>query len=1534
MGNDLRITQTESTPHETKVIVPQYLRDNDWAVSIGSIQKNLDGLASDQKGVAFDFSETRWIDPLPLLSLLIEITNLVKRGVAVQATFPTADNGSHASEINKPYQNSPNRLLLFLAKEGFFAELLEHNVTVYVGKEELSQEVINRCAILTATASYADAHFIPIRLFDVPILAPDHQSPDSNFPAVTVEKILCDAEVALRSRCSAPERRHLLYTLRAVLQEFLHNVQEHAYQTDGYHPAGLYVRYRQGKAALSNTPGHNFYEECIKLEIGNCAQLNRDWLDARLGCLEIFFIDRGIGITEKFASRAKKNDFRSIMHKTFHDGVSTKDYRRTERGGLYVLHTLMSRSYDYVRAICGKTWFGASVPFTRLPATVTKPIGAGNGLVGLAYHIRLSWKAPTDEKETWLRFTPEAKTQIRKVELCKSAASCSDWFSWYEKRMVVDDRFRNPEEFPGGSTTPFLMWLPKRGLMKWDILDKLEKLTSHISGKCTLIIADIPTMEAAMYQAAMSQSSFHKREGWPNKIGRIILATNRWTFAYAEYVDLENRHGFSSFRTEEIPETLFKPGLGMDLHGMSFRVFIIHWLKWHDSRRFWQEARKGERYFLPEKVIWSEKENHDPDKIIDGYLDFPATTHNHFCAELYRNALNRIFGLLDEYPDCLLVSVDRLADPVVHDVYANEVYDPPERDKPELKKVATGSVLVSGTTLHATGSTDENIHFFIHGSSEQLGKYPSLFHWMPEAISPDAAPSQKRIGKTSAIAPKGWLSIEIPRDDSGERIAGYRTPVECYEDWQNPGPVITKIGHWHYEGHHDFLTVNIPNAVEDAFIRNGPLAQFLTLNILHPLGVLKAQITGTGKEFPTSATSSPSILVYRSHPSSERIIDNVLETLSERDRLEIMKWIFPILPLRRRWGGSTLLIPPRMREEMLIALKTRKSAIIFDDAAISGRTVQDLLTSLRAWGAKDIQVVTIANRMRLPMETTKSIKYFWRLDVPTLGRQGTCPLCQALESAKSLVSQMIPSSAAYKSLQQWIRRWSQASPITEWDAGLSPLPLPQPQEKDFCYRQKEGRHLYKLKLYRSTGITIHAAEVHAMTASDDYALKKVRKLSDPAIQIELAASQLLLFGDELDMDLVRDFIIDGLLEPLVKLNDGSPYGQLAVLVLMRMLLSTESKQVREDIAHKVKERIDTLRALSHGQILMAYLITQELADVNDDMFHAGARLLTTRHSDIATKLRSLFRETVTPLGNIHSEPIPDILNKLEGGVTPNPELWSNALNSLAKLRDIIKELGLDLAASDNGSYKDKCSKLMQSLQCAESAIEKNMNPREHDQSESLITINTEAKDCLQQAQLNLNEVADCYFYRINLDEEHNPDKGHKAEEFVKVLSSIWDGKINWEEVCKAKKISFAPTIKLSSTSGMSNKFDGIKLTWLLWHAPLQMMIRDLLMNATHPASKIPDPWDKNNAGEAHMWVHVGFTPQAAIISIANGATDPASAYEEIKKGSQKKTRWDILTDLGGKIDYEVPLSQKEILAIQVHIPYAPYLRHRDATTGE
>jgi len=108
--------------------------------------------------------------------------------------------------------------------------------------------------------------------------------------------------------------------------------------------------------------------------------------------------------------------------------------------------------------------------------------------------------------------------------------------------------------------------------------------------------------------------------------------------------------------------------------------------------------------------------------------------------------------------------------------------------------------------------------------------------------------------------------------------------------------------------------------------------------------------------------------------------------------------------------GSTLLIPPRLQKEIRESAY-KKHIMVFDDASISGRTLQDLRTTLNQLGAgtDDFQIVLIANRLRLPAEAGK-IKYFWRMDIPTMGREGTCPLCHGLNQVKSFSKKIKGSS--------------------------------------------------------------------------------------------------------------------------------------------------------------------------------------------------------------------------------------------------------------------------------------------------------------------------------------------------------------------------------------------------------------------------------------------------------------------------------------------------------------------------------------------
>ncbi len=1499
------------------VIIPKSLRDNAWLSSIGRCQRLFNEISIVGGDIQFDFLACRWIDPLPLLSLLIEIVRAKKLGCSISVLFPSSDDGPCEEEFNKLNQNSPNRLLLFLSREGFFSTLLAFGIPGYVGEKELSADLIDSLKNVNASPSYTDAHFIPVTLYDVPLLVNGGGVRDdfSHFSADAVENILKDAEVALHTRCSAPQRRHLLYNLRAVIQEFLHNVQEHAYDDEPIRLAGLYVRYRQGGVILTGVNDKGFYEECVNQEYKNCNMVSRDWLDSKIGCLELFFLDRGIGIVSHFTQGKASVDFEYVMRSTFFSGESTKKTRKTEHGGLKLLHTLLSRSTDYLRAVDNMTWFGCHVPFGRVGSQVVRrqsDMSKSEGLIGLGYHVRLGWNASTQTDDAWLSFSGDEIEQVF-TELCKPPDSCAELFDLFDRYSIWDEFYANGD--PLIKDEKYILWRPIPNRMKWDILSSMEDLSKRIRTGSTLVIVDIPSREAATYAAAMSNACFDRREKWPKKFKRIILVTNRWGFAYAEHRNYETgKHGYSTFATKDIPGK-FKPGIQKKHIGeVTFRQLVVHWLKWLDSVHLWEYVNVVDRLFLAEPIIWSETDKHQPKEVISGYLDFTATVHHKSCAVLYRNALGRIFGLLDENR-AEIIPVDNLASPVVHDVYAYEVMDPPESVSDIMDKVAVGSVLVSGSTLQATG-LNNNIHFFVHGSAPQKNIYPSLFHWLPRPIVKTESPIQKRIGKTAAIAPSGWLSIEIPRHGSDGELVGCRDPWATYADWQNPGPMIAKLGHWHYEGHHDLITINIPDAVDNAFIRKTPLAYFLVNKIISFLGVRAEVLDQSWRESYPKEVTRPGILIYRSHPSSEHIMDRILSVLPEDARSAVSNQIFPILPLRTKFGASTLLIPPRMREEIRESNNNTR-VMIFDDAAISGRTLQDLRTSLTDIGANNISFVLIANRLRMPAEA-KNIDYYWRLDVPTMGREGSCALCSAWHQVDSFSKQLVNGSSA-EILEKWLKDWGAVSPLTNWHAGLNPMPIPLVVKK-YCYKPNSDPPEYRaeIPIFRSTGLSIHAAEIHAMTARDDYGLKKIKEQREPAVRIELAASQLLLFGDELDHDLIHDFIVYGLLKPMSELPENSPSAALAVFVVIRTLtLLSRAGQI--NVADTASQNAIDLQSRSHGLILVAYFLMHNLFDSNNDIYYPALRLLSSRHASVPEKLRYLFRETITIDGNAHSEPLPRLHRRLKDVTGIEESEVRRALDSLASIEDIVKELGSELArcaaafGKKEDGYSDRRIKLARSIVQLRESLKFYINS---DKYPDVSLVENVIND--------INQLADCYFYRLD------PREGQRGRGFRESLEALWsNGEIRWTEAFQGKPgsiESFDPIIMQSKLSGLSSNFDGARWVWIPWHKHIVSLIKDLLMNVIHRTGQIHDPWD-DGVVLADMWVNVNYEPKRVLIRFATGCSKDISViYRDIEKGTVEKTRWEPLCELGGKVSLdEVMSKQGERLVLEVSIPYASYI---------
>lgn len=1511
------------------MVLPRYFRDVAWANGMSRIQADIDKLAhspaSDKKRLIFDFTDCRWIDPLPLMSVLIEISNAISLEIPVEICLPEPFPVRPDPKETGPYQTSPNRLLWFLNEEGFFDCLdtlaSKNNGLVY--PQTVTRE---KYRSLQVTPSYEDARCIPVTLFSVP-----PESKDGAFAPNSVENLLRGVDSKLDSKVSPQARERLTYKLRAVLQEALHNAQEHAYESGALsRPLAIYVRYRIGGIGL-DTSGRKVFDELTKEERTQCPGIAPEWLATRQGCLEVFVLDRGIGMVRSFERGdirlTNKYKFPQAMVDTFLDGKSSKTERQTAYGGLHLLHNLLSDTGDFIRGLEGATWFSSAAPIVR-PERQDHILTANRAsMSGLAMHFRLGWKVETDYGDRWASFKQGQDSEVWH-ELTHHEGDCTSSFKWFGKQSVIDERFGG--EHIVSKMSDWILWLVRPHRMKWDILAFLERTVAPTAAKsATLIIADIPSYEAETYAAALAEFKASQRIEWPKKFSKIILCTNRWRFAAVDYETKQNHHGFSKLREDLAELTITPPKINPK--PKNFRLAIVRWLKWHDSNLLWQEIGKRGSMFIPETVLWGSDDNGHA-RYISGYLDFPRAARNPQCADIYRASLARVLGILPPN-QVRMYPLDLLTMTVLRDIHTNEVYEPAVTQPPT--QLAVGSVLVSGATLDASIAQALDLHFFVHQSSPLRGKKCSLLFWLPTSTVKEGVSRLARIGKTATIAQDGWKSFEVPRYDVERKLIGARDPRKTYEDWQSSYPVIVKTGHWSYQGHHDFVTVNIAGAVEAAFLEKNDLARFLVQRILPFIGLTgehlkencRRLLDGTTVESRRPLQSAGyGLLVYRSHPSTESVIRRLLETLTKEGQELASQRIFSILPVRMRWSGSTLLIPPLVRDEIRSAIGPKgdaRSVLVFDDAAITGRTLHDLQAALSTMGAKQVSMLVIANRLRQPSdgnETTR-VNYYWRLDVPVMGREGNCPLCHAIDLGKEFID-ALASSDAKNEVQNWIRQWEDVSPIENWNRGVRPLPLATPElNKKYCCRLGQSsipgdtEYLTQVDVIRSTGLSIHVSELHAMTGRDDYFLKKVHEHKEPEVRIELAASQLLLFGNEFDVD-IRIVLVQVLIRELAQLKTGTEHTHLAALATLLGLAMLNNEAKKKAAKCCVDETRGTPRHNYSFRVLLSYLSKSDLLDPKTEAYKIGSRLLSTAQLPLASRLSAIFLETLSPMGNPHSEAIPSLLDKLAESNNLDTESIQDAHDSLGHLEDLIKGLDRSFVRKDarevyRASMNDwdiKSKRVMELL------------GRARDKPD---TVNVdEVKSALEQYLAAVKVVTSAYFFQIHSAPNYYRELGFEALLQEKIIN-----RVDWNRASKDKKSTegtalstYNRVIRISPTGEFG--FDrNAGEVWIAWHQGIPGVLIDLVRNAVYAYETISDPWDPTSKQKADMWIRVDYRQKCVELRLSNACLHDIEQLDS----SLKKYRWHPITEIGGKVDVCQQDGTNNVVTMLVSIPYAAYL---------
>lgn len=103
------------------IAIPDQFRNSVWSNHFGPIQRQLRSLPTDVESVVVNGENCNWIDPFPLLSLLISLAELhTKKRICY--LVPNVSDRDLTSE--------KKRVLEFLSKEGFFEVMLLYNINI------------------------------------------------------------------------------------------------------------------------------------------------------------------------------------------------------------------------------------------------------------------------------------------------------------------------------------------------------------------------------------------------------------------------------------------------------------------------------------------------------------------------------------------------------------------------------------------------------------------------------------------------------------------------------------------------------------------------------------------------------------------------------------------------------------------------------------------------------------------------------------------------------------------------------------------------------------------------------------------------------------------------------------------------------------------------------------------------------------------------------------------------------------------------------------------------------------------------------------------------------------------------------------------------------------------------------------------------------------------------------------------------------------------------------------------------------------
>ena len=753
-----------------------------------------------------------------------------------------------------------------------------------------------------------------------------------------------------------------------------------------------------------------------------------------------------------------------------------------------------------------------------------------------------------------------------------------------------------------------------------------------IGNKRTLIIMDIPSYEMIVYKNSLAGMA----------IGKMGLI-KRFSDIFSSLIICSRHYEVIAFSVEQrdkqkkvlkINNSIAKCFVECADQNLSIANSAL-WLRSHDSIRFWETLKRENRestYYTNARIKWT-----PPVEEINGYLHLDNVLGHDKLFDYIKLAIDRTLGYFLEKNAVFIAndfSVQHLVDMCnimlenttttakrpkinVYGVFVTEKTDSSNLQLDEVgdslsvyifchpygdifskdyKKMTKTNEHTESVSQHTQSSYKRGL-----ASGKEVRK-EIVLAWMPsksiKKLSEEVANQcYMRIGQTPWIGEEeewaGWNMHLIKRDTN--RVYE-RNVVDTYQDIQEPGSNSIRIGHYEYDGAHNFFDFNFQYIIERSNrIKNGVFL-YLLKTIFFSLSLEPKKDIDEMREKDPNGWGGELNTAYNDNGDDW---NKVLAVICPRHHFTelLVRYITKILPYSlskrillvnmmyaNRKNGS--LTPPsvlwQIKEKLAVIrnhiaypntakLSAPKDILIFDNIIESGKTRKILEHILRTdkeegykSGGEAVKTLTIVDSYRLPHNNpdVKHHRAYWRFDFPRMGRNQACPLCSSLMKAAELrneASQNESDDRACgflngKEIKNCIDRWEQnwrCVPSLERVSGHG-------IEEDIISHPINAKDIdinFAPVLKTYIGLAVYAAEMRSIHLDESIIESIIKQIKNKTAGTEtnklitlVIASNLLLYGEFTSLE----FHIKILCELILAASqlEESNYSALAALALL------------------------------------------------------------------------------------------------------------------------------------------------------------------------------------------------------------------------------------------------------------------------------------------------------------------------------------------------------------------------------------------------